>query len=257
MRDALTGALLGVLRDTGQPGSLGFGSEQAPLSPRRRRIPGSLARAKGLTLSAAGDAHQIRTHGLARAPGSSASDRRRRRSTRERRTIRRPRADAPPSWSRGRPPSTNRVNSRRPSTRYSPREPPPRARSRPRRPVAAHSGRPMATAQTRAGEGEEDDWEFDLVPPVKRGARVDRALVSSKGPAIRARVAGGGRVLFQVAWRTRKRSGSAGSRATTWIGGQAHCHTLMPAGRENWIGPRVPSRATRGQASAMFGRSAP
>lgn len=140
MRDALTGAMVGVLRDTRQPGSLGFGSEQAPLSPRRRRIPGGLSRAEGLTVSAAGDAHQPRTHGLARAPGSSASDRRRRRATHDRRTIRRPSADAPPSRSRGHPRSTNRVDSRRPGTRYSPREPAPRGRSRRRPPRSPRVG---------------------------------------------------------------------------------------------------------------------
>ncbi len=37
----------------------------------------------------------------------------------------------------------------------------------------------------------------------------------------------------QPVWRTRKRSGCAGSRSTTWIGGQAHCQTLMPGVREN------------------------
>ena len=47
---------------------------------------------------------------------------------------------------------------------------------------------------------------------------------------------------------TRKRSGRAGSRSTTWIGGHAHCQTLMPGVRENRIRPRVPSTATRGQA---------
>lgn len=49
----------------------------------------------------------------------------------------------------------------------------------------------------------------------------------------------------------------SGSRATTWIGGQAHCQTLMPGVRENRIRPRVPSTPTRGQASAIRARSAP
>lgn len=64
-------------------------------------------------------------------------------------------------------------------------------------------------------------------------------------------------VLSQPAWRIRKRSGCAGSRSTTWTGVQAHCQTLMPGVRENWICPRVPSTATRGQDSAVRGRSAP
>jgi hypothetical protein len=42
-----------------------------------------------------------------------------------------------------------------------------------------------------------------------------------------------------------KATGSAGSRSTTRIGGQAHCQTLMPGVREKWIGPRLPSTATR------------
>jgi len=61
----------------------------------------------------------------------------------------------------------------------------------------------------------------------------------------------------QLMRRIRKRSGSAGSRSTTWIGGQAHCQTLLPGVRENWISPRVPSTATRGQDSAMRSRSTP
>lgn len=64
-------------------------------------------------------------------------------------------------------------------------------------------------------------------------------------------------VLSQPVWRIRKRSGRAGSRSTTWTGVQAHCHTLMPGVRENWICPRVPSTATRGQDSAVRARSAP
>jgi hypothetical protein len=64
-------------------------------------------------------------------------------------------------------------------------------------------------------------------------------------------------VLSQVAWRTRKRSGFAGSRSTTWVGVQAHGQTLMPGVRENWICPRVHSTATRGQDSAMRARSGP
>ena len=47
--------------------------------------------------------------------------------------------------------------------------------------------------------------------------------------------------------RIRKRSGAAGSRSATWTGGHAHCQTLMPGVRENRIGPRVPSTATRDQ----------
>src|SRR5262245_64863696 len=64
-------------------------------------------------------------------------------------------------------------------------------------------------------------------------------------------------VLSQLAWRIRKRPGSAGSRSTTWIGVQAHCQTLMPGVRENWICPRVPSTETRGQDSAVRVRSTP
>ena len=61
----------------------------------------------------------------------------------------------------------------------------------------------------------------------------------------------------QPACRIRKRSGSAGSRSTTRIGGHAHCHTLMPGVRENRICPRVPSTATCGHDAAMRARSAP
>lgn len=61
----------------------------------------------------------------------------------------------------------------------------------------------------------------------------------------------------QVAWRTRKRSDPCGSRSTTWIGSHAHCQTLMPGSRENWICPRVPSRPTLGQAPATRPRRAP
>ncbi|GAA1522244.1 hypothetical protein GCM10009730_32700 [Streptomyces albidochromogenes] len=45
----------------------------------------------------------------------------------------------------------------------------------------------------------------------------------------------GGRTSLrsQPACRIRKRSGCAGSRSTTWIGVDAHCHTLMPGVREN------------------------
>ncbi len=41
------------------------------------------------------------------------------------------------------------------------------------------------------------------------------------------------------------------------LGAQAHCQTLTPGVRENEIGPRVPSTATRGQAAAMAARSVP
>ena len=58
-------------------------------------------------------------------------------------------------------------------------------------------------------------------------------------------------------WRIRKRSGSAGSRSTTWIGAPAHCQTLMPGMRENWICPRVPSTAIRDHDSTMRARSTP
>jgi hypothetical protein len=74
---------------------------------------------------------------------------------------------------------------------------------------------------------------------------------------VRASIPAATAVLSQLAWRIRKRSGSAGSRSTTWIGVQAHCQTLMPGMRENWICPRVPSTATRGQDSATRARSAP
>ena len=59
-----------------------------------------------------------------------------------------------------------------------------------------------------------------------------------------------------LACRTRKRPGSAGSRSTTWTGAQAHCQTLMPGMRKNWISPRVPSTDTRDQAPAMGARFA-
>ncbi|WP_165959488.1 hypothetical protein [Nonomuraea longispora] len=52
-------------------------------------------------------------------------------------------------------------------------------------------------------------------------------------------------------WRIRQRSGAAGSRSTTWIGGHAHGRTPMPGTREKPIRPRVPSTATRGQIELL------
>jgi hypothetical protein len=52
-------------------------------------------------------------------------------------------------------------------------------------------------------------------------------------------------------------AGEAGSRSATWMGGQAHCQTLMLGWRENRIGPRLPSTVTRGQDPAMQARSVP
>jgi len=103
MRDALAGAGVAVLRHTRQPGNLGLGSEQAPVGARWGRVRGGFPRAGRLTFSAAGHAHQARTHGLARPPGGSASDRRRSRTGHGRGASRCRCPEASPGPSRGRP----------------------------------------------------------------------------------------------------------------------------------------------------------
>lgn len=47
------------------------------------------------------------------------------------------------------------------------------------------------------------------------------------------------------------------SRSTTWIGDQAHCHTLFPGGRENRIVAAGTSTAVRGHDSATAARFVP
>lgn len=51
--------------------------------------------------------------------------------------------------------------------------------------------------------------------------------------------------------------GSAGSRSTTWTGGQAHCQTPIPGTRQNRMRPRAPSTSTSGQAADTRARSVP
>ncbi len=84
----------------------------------------------------------------------------------------------------------------------------------------------------------------------KGGSASARRCFSARRPPMRA-------CNSQPTWRVRKRSGSAGSRSTTWIGAQAHCQTQMPGMRENLIRPRVPSTAMWGQDPAMLSRSTP
>jgi hypothetical protein len=57
--------------------------------------------------------------------------------------------------------------------------------------MSAHSGCPMATAQTGARRGKQDDWECDLVPAMKRAARtlIELSVVQRKRRCARVREA--------------------------------------------------------------------
>jgi hypothetical protein len=109
MRDALASAVVAVLRHSGQPGNLGFGPAQAPVGARWSGVRGGVPCAGGVTFSAAGHAHQARTHGLTRAPSGSASDRRRGRTGHGWGTVRCPCPGAPSGPSTGPSRSSDRV----------------------------------------------------------------------------------------------------------------------------------------------------